>query len=82
MVFGFWRRDSPVSVKRWCFCINRSRMASAIVASPIQACQCSMGSWPVMMVASIDPAVEVHGGRDTRLACPFLTCGQHRRRSM
>jgi hypothetical protein len=26
-------------------------MASAMVASPTQACQCSMGNWLVMMVA-------------------------------
>lgn len=28
---GFLRKDSPVIVKRWWFCINRSSMASAIV---------------------------------------------------
>ena len=41
---GFLRKDSPVIVRRWWFCINRSSMASAIVGSPIHSCQCSMGS--------------------------------------
>ena len=50
-VFGLCRNDSPVRVSRWFCCISRSRIASAIVASPTQACQCSTGSWLVMMVA-------------------------------
>lgn len=41
---GFLRKDSPVIVKRWWFCMNRSSMASTIVGSPIHSCQCSMGS--------------------------------------
>ena len=32
-------------------------MASAMVASPIQACQCSIGSWLVMIVAPLAGAV-------------------------
>ena len=44
LLLVFLRIDSPVSVKRWLFCINRSSIASAIVASPIHLCQCSMGS--------------------------------------
>lgn len=43
-VVVFLRIDSPVSVKRWWFCISRSSIASAIVASPIHSCQCSIGS--------------------------------------
>lgn len=38
------RRDSPSRLKRRQLCSNRSRMASATVGSPSQACQCSMGS--------------------------------------
>lgn len=38
------RSESPVSVKRWLRCMMRSKMASAMVASPIQACQCSTGN--------------------------------------
>jgi len=36
---GFTRIDSPVSVKRWWCCMTRSRIASAMVASPIHARQ-------------------------------------------
>ena len=48
LVAVFLRIDSPVSVKRWWFCISRSSIASAIVASPIHSCQCSIGSWLVI----------------------------------
>jgi len=43
-VVVFLRIESPVSVNRWWFCISRSSIASAIVASPIHSCQCSIGS--------------------------------------
>jgi hypothetical protein len=48
LVAVFLRIDSPVSVKRWWFCISLSSIASAIVALPIHSCQCSIGSWLVI----------------------------------
>ena len=38
------RIDLPLRFKRWLRDSSRSRIASATVASPIQACQCSTGS--------------------------------------
>ena len=47
------RIDLPLSAKRLLRDNNRSRIASAIVASPIHACQCSTGSWLVTIVARV-----------------------------
>jgi len=48
LVAVFLRIDSPVSVKRRWFCISRSSIASAIVASPIHSFQHPIGSWLVI----------------------------------
>src|SRR5204863_8842440 len=44
------RRLSPLRLSRCALCTSRSRMASAIVGSPMISCQCSTGSWLVIMV--------------------------------
>jgi AcrR family transcriptional regulator len=51
-VWLFFRRmDAPFRVIVWALWTSRSRMASANVASPMTACQCSTGSWLVTRVA-------------------------------
>ena len=49
----FFCIDWPLSVIRWALCTRRSRRASAMVGSPITLCQCSTGSWLVMMVDAV-----------------------------
>jgi hypothetical protein len=46
----FFRSESPFKLSWWALWTKRSRMASAKVASPMAACQCSIGSWLVTMV--------------------------------
>ena len=47
------RSDLPFKASRWLRDSNLSRMASAMVVSPIQACRCSTGSWLVTMVGRV-----------------------------
>ena len=60
--------DSPASSTRCMRCRTRSRMASAMVASPIQACQCSIGNWWVMMVARWPARSSMISSRSARVA--------------
>ncbi len=46
----FLRMLSPLSSMRWALWTIRSRIASAMVGSPIMACHPDTGSWAVMMV--------------------------------
>ena len=47
----FLRMDPPCSWMRWALWTRRSRMASAMVGSPMTSCQRSRGSWLVIKVA-------------------------------
>ena len=49
--FIFFRIDSPCKFIRWALCINRSKIASAKVLSPIASYHCSVGNWLIMRVA-------------------------------
>jgi len=56
----------------------RSSMASATVASPIHSCQCSMGSWLVMIVAFLPArsAGQEHGATGHAVCLEQLVDGQ------
>lgn len=49
-VLRFLRIDSPCSSMRWALCTRRSRVESAMVGSPICACQEETGSWLVSRI--------------------------------
>ncbi len=50
LLHSFRRMPSPFNSMRWALCTIRSRMASAMVGSPIMACQPETGSCAVMIV--------------------------------
>jgi hypothetical protein len=41
--------EGPLRVSRWALCTRRSRMASAMVGSPMLSSQFSTGTWLVTM---------------------------------
>lgn len=63
--------DSLFRLILWALWTSRSRRASAMVASPITSCQCSMGSWLVTIVDA-DPCLSSITSHESRSvgACP------------
>ena len=60
------RIDSPLSAILCAPCTTRSRIASASVGSPSQACQAAGGNWLVMMVARVPTRSSSNSSRSAR----------------
>jgi hypothetical protein len=70
------RSDLPFSARRWLRESNRSRMASAMLASPIHACQCSTGNRLAMIVARVPARSSMTSIRSARVGPSIAASAQ------